>query len=48
MRPALGDDALVEDDDLVGLHHGRQAMGDDKGGPAGGDAFERAWISISV
>src|SRR5687768_6901960 len=37
---ALGDPALVEDDDLVGIDHGRQTVGDDDGGAARGDAAQ--------
>ena len=37
MGAALGDPALVENHDLVGIDHGRQAVGDDDAGPALGD-----------
>ena len=40
MRAAFGDPALVEDDDLVGVDDGREAMGDDDRGPARGDALQ--------
>ena len=32
--------ALVHHQDLVGVHHRRQAVGDDQGGAADGDAVE--------
>ena len=32
MGAALGDAALVEHDDLVGVDHGREAVGDDERG----------------
>src|SRR5262249_43151278 len=34
MRPALGDQAALEDDDLVGVADGAQPMGDDQAGAA--------------
>ena len=41
MRPALGDPSAVEDDDLVGLADGRQAVGDGERGATLGQAVER-------
>src|SRR5688500_12767076 len=41
MAAALGDPALIEDDDLVGVDHGRQAVGDDDAGAARRDVVQR-------
>ena len=41
MRAALDDLALVEDDDLVGVDDGRQAVGDHQRRAVGGDPVER-------
>src|SRR3954462_278062 len=41
VRAALGDAALVEHDDLVGVDHGRKAVSDDDRGAARGDALQR-------
>ena len=41
MRAALGDDALVEHQNLVGVDHGRQAMGDHDRRASAGDALQR-------
>lgn len=35
MVAALPDDTVIEDNDLVGIHHSRQAVGDDEGRRAG-------------
>ena len=41
MVAALDDEAVVEDDDLVGMDDRRQAVGDDQRRAVGGDAVER-------
>ena len=46
---ALGDAALVEHDDLVGVDHGRQAVGDDdRGAAARRRRSSVSWIAASV
>src|SRR3954468_13069283 len=37
---ALGDAALVEHDDLIGVDHGRETVGDDDRGAPRGDALQ--------
>jgi hypothetical protein len=41
MRAALGDAALVKDDDFVGPDNGRQPMSNDQGGPVARHSLER-------
>ena len=41
MRAALGDSAVVEDDDLIGVDDRRKAVGDHHRGAAPGDSVER-------
>ncbi|MFI7402553.1 hypothetical protein ACIBW9_19150 [Streptomyces sp. NPDC049541] len=41
MGAAFDDAALVEDDDLVGVAHGRQAVHDGDGRATGGQAVQR-------
>src|SRR5690606_3959891 len=40
VRAALDDAAMVQHQDLVRMHHGGEAVGDDQGGAAAGDAVE--------
>src|SRR4051794_34025768 len=42
MRAALDDPAVVDDEDLVGLPHGREPVSDHERGPAGERRLERA------
>ena len=49
MLAALGDAAVLEHDDLVGVDDGRQAVGDDeRGAVRARPASSAAWISCSV
>ena len=49
VRAALGDPAVVEHDDLVGVDDGRQAVGDDdRGAAARRRASSVSWIACSV
>ena len=42
MGASLDDMAFMHDQDLVGIHHGRQAMGDDQGRAPDSDLLELA------
>ena len=42
MGAALGDPAVVEHENRVGVAHRREPVGDRKGGPIGGEVVDRA------
>jgi len=45
---AFGDPAQIEHHDLIGVDHGRQAVGDDEAGAALATSRSVSWIAASV